>query len=168
MFTHLMKTSTCERTDSTPSADEFYLLSVLVQSQHTLGVNTVRYKTTICDKREQHMDWKPLNRSPMGVNIMETTTTFPNSCTGQELGRVQKLTSPPVARGTLLPVNTCRPSWQRKFSLLLSKLYCYSARTVNPVSFISTEFSLSEKRSTKGRENYIHTSSVSPMLSIKI
>ena len=63
MLTHLMKTSTCDRTDSTPSADEFYLLSMLVQSQHMLGVNKIRYKTTICDKWEQHMDWGPLNKS---------------------------------------------------------------------------------------------------------
>lgn len=50
MLIHLMKTGTCERTESTPSADEFYLLSMLVQSQHMLGVNKIRYETTICDK----------------------------------------------------------------------------------------------------------------------
>lgn len=74
MLTHLMKISTCERTDSTPSADEFYLLSMLVQSQHMLGVNKIRYETTICDKWEQHMDWGPLNKSP----YMSTSGKLPS------------------------------------------------------------------------------------------
>lgn len=118
---------------------------MLVQSQHMPGVNKIHYKTTVCDKWEQHMDWGPLNKSPMQINITETTITPLNSCRGQELGKTQKLTYPSSARGTLLCVNTRPPCWQRKFLLALSEPYRYSARTVNPVSFISTEFSLSEK-----------------------
>ena len=166
MHTHFMQTSTCKRTDSTPSADAFYLLSVLVQSQHMLGVNKIHYKTTICDKWEQHMDWGPLNRSPIHINITETTIIFRTLAEVRNWARHRNL--PSTASDTLLRVNTRPPHWQRKFLLALSKLYHYSARTVNPVSFISTESSLSEKRSTKGRENYVHTSSVSLMLSIKI
>lgn len=64
MLSHLKQTNTCERTDSTPSADEFYLLFMLIQSQNMLGVNKIHYKTTIYDKWDQHMDWGPLNKFP--------------------------------------------------------------------------------------------------------
>lgn len=76
MLTHLMKTSTYERTDSTPSADEFYLLSMLVQSQHMLGVNKIPYEKTICDKREQHMDWGPLNKFPYASTSRKRPSPF--------------------------------------------------------------------------------------------
>lgn len=56
MLTYVRKTSTCERTGSTPSAAELYLLSELAQSQHMLGVNKIRQETTVSDKQEQHMD----------------------------------------------------------------------------------------------------------------
>lgn len=90
MFTHLRKTSTCARTDSPPSADEFYLLSVLVQSQHMLGVNKIRYKATICDKRDQHMDGRQLKRPPyVSPPPFQTLAVVRNRAR-------HKLTRPPV------------------------------------------------------------------------
>lgn len=155
MLTRLMKISTCKRTDSTPSADKFYLLSVPVQSQHMLGVN------------------KSITRQQFVTNESNTWTEDqwtgpPCTSTSQKLPSPSwtvaevrnwarhKLSYPSSASGTLLCVNTRPPRWQRKFLLALSKPHRYSARTANPVSFISTEFSLSERRSTKGRELRTH------------
>lgn len=168
MLIHLMKTSTCERTDSIPSADEFYLLSMLVQSQHMLGVNKIRYETTICDKREQHMDWGPLNKSPYASTSQKLPSPF------RTLAEVRNWARHRIVPILLLLAALCSVSThvlhagRGSFYWHCLNYIVNSARTVNPVSFISTEFSLSEKRSTKGRENYVHTSSVSPTLSIKI
>lgn len=153
-----MKTSTCERTDSTPSADEFYLLSMLLLSQHMLGVNKIPYETTICDKWEQHMHWGPLNQPPYAPISQKLPSPFRTLAEVGNWARHRNLPilALPAALCSVSTHNTRPPRWQRKFLLALSKLYRYSARTVNPVSFISTEFSLSEKRSTRERELRTH------------
>lgn len=162
-----MKTSTCERTDSTPSADEFYLLSMLVPSQHMLGVNKIPYETTICDKWEQHTHWGPLNQPPYAPISQKLPSPFR---TLAEVGNWARHRNLPILA---LPAALCSVSTHvlhaGRGSFYWHCLnYIVTVQGLSTLCLSSAQSSPYQRREAQERENYVHTSSVSPMLSTKI